>query len=418
MLRKARRVSDTMTANGQSSNKNVASGEATSRGTSTQAVHAGEARMKALHAITDPIVCASTYTFSDTQSVIDYIEQKQPREEYGRYGNPGEKVVEDKLAALDGGEDAVLFASGMAAIVGLLMSKLNAGDEVIFFDECYHRSREFCSSHLSRFGVVTRQVKACDYDAMEAAVTEKTRLLVSESPTNPHLSVVDLEKFGAIGRRHGVETLIDATLATPFNVRPLQHGIDYVLHSATKYLGGHNDLLAGVIVGSTEKLEEVRALRGIMGGINSPHNIYLLQRGLKTFGLRMQQHNANGQAVAEFLERHPRVERVYYPGLASHRYADVASQTMTGFGGLVTFTLKDADWKETAAVVDRAKLFRIAPSLGGVESLIEQPLVISYFECTPEERERFGIPDNMIRLACGIEDSADLVNDLAQALEL
>ena len=387
------------------------------QGASTRAVHAGEARQKALHSITDPIVCASTYTFADTQSVIDYIEQKQPREEYGRYGNPGEKVVEKKLAALDGGEDAALFASGMAAIVGLLMSKLNAGDEVIFFDECYHRSREFCTSHLSRFGVVTRQVKACDYDAMEAAITDKTRLLVSESPTNPHLSVVDLERFGGIGRRRGVETLIDATLATPFNVRPLQHGIDYVLHSATKYLGGHNDLLAGVIVGSSEKLEAVRTLRGIMGGINSPHNIYLLQRGLKTFGLRMQQHNENGQAVAEFLEAHPRVERVYYPGLASHPYAEIASQTMSGFGGLVTFTLKDADWKQTAAVVDRSQLFRIAPSLGGVESLIEQPLVISYFECTPEEREQFGIPDNMIRLACGIEDTSDLIDDLTQALD-
>ncbi len=387
------------------------------RGASTRAVHAGEAREKALHAITDPIVCASTYTFSDTQAVIDYIEQKQQREEYGRYGNPGEKVVEKKLAALDGGEDAVLFASGMAAIVGLLMAKLNAGDEVIFFDECYHRSREFCTSHLSRFGVVTRQVKACDYDAMEEAINDKTRLLVSESPTNPHLSVVDLDRFGDIGRRHGVETLIDATLATPLNVRPLKHGIDYVLHSATKYLGGHNDLLAGAIVGKTEQLEPVRNLRGIMGGVNSPHNIYLLQRGLKTFGLRMKQHNDNGQAVAEFLEEHPRVERVFYPGLASHPYAEIASKTMTGFGGLVTFTLKDADWQQTATVVDQAQLFRIAPSLGGVESLIEQPLVISYFECTPEERVQFGIPDNMIRLACGIEDAGDLIDDLAQALD-
>jgi cystathionine gamma-synthase len=297
------------------------------------------------------------------------------------------------------------------------MSKLNAGDEVVFFDECYHRSREFCTGHLSRFGVVTHQVKACDYDAMEAVINGKTRLLVSESPTNPHLSVVDLARFEEIGRRHGVETLIDATLATPFNVRPLEHGINYVLHSATKYLGGHNDLLAGVIIGQSEQLEEVRALRGIMGGINSPHNIYLLQRGLKTFGLRMQQHNENGQAVAEFLEEHPRVERVYYPGLASHRDAAVASKTMTGFGGLVTFTLKDADWKQTASVVDQVQLFRIAPSLGGVESLIEQPLVISYFECTSEEREQFGIPDNMIRLACGIEDSADLINDLTQALD-
>ena len=390
---------------------------ATGLGPSTRAVHAGEARQKDFNAITDPIVCSSTYTFTDTQAVIDYIEQQQPREEYGRYGNPGEKVVEAKLAALDGGEEAVLFASGMAAIVGLLMSKLNAGDEVVFFDECYHRSREFCTGHLSRFGVVTHQVKACDYDAMEAVINGKTRLLVSESPTNPHLSVVDLARFGEIGRRHGVETLIDATLATPFNVRPLEHGINYVLHSATKYLGGHNDLLAGVIIGQSEQLEEVRALRGIMGGINSPHNIYLLQRGLKTFGLRMQQHNENGQAVAEFLEEHPRVERVYYPGLASHRDAAVASKTMTGFGGLVTFTLKDADWKQTASVVDQVQLFRIAPSLGGVESLIEQPLVISYFECTPEEREQFGIPDNMIRLACGIENSADLINDLTQALD-
>ena len=386
-------------------------------GASTRAVHAGEARQKTLNAITDPIVCSSTYTFSDTQAVIDYIEQKQPREEYGRYGNPSEKVVEGKLADLDGGEEAVLFASGMAAIVGLLMSKLNAGDEVVFFDECYHRSREFCTGHLSRFGVVTREVKTCDYDAMEAVINDKTRLLVSESPTNPHLSVVDLPRFGEIGERHGVETLIDATLATPFNVRPLEHGINYVLHSATKYLGGHNDLLAGVIVGQSDRLEEVRALRGIMGGINSPHNIYLLQRGLKTFGLRMQRHNENGQAVAEFLEAHPRVERVYYPGLASHSYADVASKTMKGFGGLVTFTLKDADWKQTASVVDRAQLFRIAPSLGGVESLIEQPLVISYFECTPEEREQYGISDNMIRLACGIENASDLINDLTQALD-
>src|SRR5262245_56722560 len=181
-------------------------------GLSTLAVHAGEDRQKEGNAITDPIFCAATYTFPDTQSVIDFIEQKLPREEYGRYGNPSEKVVERKLAALDGGEAALLFSTGMSAIVGLLMASLRAGDEIIFFDECYHRSREFCSKHLSRFGVVTRQVPACDYDAMESAITPATRLLVSESPTNPHLSVVDLERFVAIGRKHGVETLIDATL--------------------------------------------------------------------------------------------------------------------------------------------------------------------------------------------------------------
>lgn len=384
---------------------------------STLAIHAGEERQKPGNAISDPIFCASTYTFANTQAVIDFIEHKQPREEYGRYGNPSEKVVERKLAALEGGEAALLFSTGMAAIVGLLMAKLSAGDEVVFFDECYHRSREFCVKHLSRFGVVTRQVRACDYDAMQAAITPKTRLLVSESPTNPHLSVVDLERFAALGRRSGVETLIDATLATPYNARPLAAGIDYVLHSATKYLGGHNDLLAGVIIGSEEKIEPVRKLRGIMGAINSPHNIQLLLRGLKTFELRMQRHNANGLAVARFLAEHPKIEKVYYPGLETHPHFEIARRTMRGFGGLVTFQVRDADWRRTANVVDAVRIPRIGPSLGGVESLIEQPLVMSYYECTPADRQRFGISDNMIRLACGIENAEDLIADLAQALE-
>lgn len=384
---------------------------------STLAVHAGEARQKPGDSITDPIFCASTYTFANSQAVIDFIEQEQPREEYGRYGNPGERVAERKLAALEGAEDAALFSSGMAAIVGLLMAKLNAGDEVIFFDECYHRSREFCAKHLSRFGVVTRQVKACDYDAMQRAISPKTKMLVSESPTNPHLSCVDLDRFVDLGVSNGVETLIDATLATPYNLRPIPAGVDYVLHSATKYLGGHNDLLAGVVVGSKEKLESVRNLRGIMGGVNSPQNVYLLLRGLKTFELRMQRHNENGQKAAEFLESHSRIERVYYPGLESHPYHDIARHTMRGYGGLVTFLVKDADWRATADVVDAVTIPRIAPSLGGVESLIEQPLVMSYYQCTPAEREQFGIPDNMIRLACGIENPEDLINDLAQALD-
>ena len=207
------------------------------------------------------------------------------------------------------------------------------------------------------------------------------------------------------------------TLGTPYNVRPLDSGVDYVLHSATKYLGGHNDLLAGVIIGSREKLDPVRKLRGILGAVSSPHNIYLLARGLKTFELRMQRHNENGLAVAKFLANHPRIEKVYYPGLESHPYHEIAQRTMRGFGGLVTFNVRDADWKETAAVIDAVRIPRIGPSLGGVESLIEQPLVMSYFKCTPEERRYYNIPDNMIRLACGIENAEDLIADLAQALD-
>ena len=386
-------------------------------GDSTLAVHGGEAHQKAQNSITDPVVMASTYTFNDTQAVIDYIEQKQARGEYGRYGNPNESVVEKKLAKLEGGEDAIVYASGMAAIIGVVMAKLSAGDEVVFFDECYHRSREFCAKHMSRFGVVTRQVEACNYEAMEAAINKNTKLLVSESPTNPHLSIVDMERFAAIGKRHNVETLIDATLATPHNCRPLEFGVDYVLHSATKYLSGHNDLLAGVIIGNTEKLDDIRYLRGILGSINSAHNCYLLQRGLKTFDVRMERHNQNGQAIAEFLEAHPRVEKVYYPGLESHQYHDVAKAQMRGFGSLITFELRDADWRTTADVVDRCRIPKIGPSLGGVESLIEQPMVMSYYELPAEERASYGIRDNMVRMAVGIENTQDLIDDLKQALE-
>ncbi len=366
--------------------------------------------------MTDAIFCAATYTFADTQSVLDFIEQKLPREEYARYGNPSEKVAEQKLAALEGGEAGLIFSSGMSAVAAVLLSLLQSGDEIILFDECYHRTREMCTEWFAKYGVVTHQVPACDYERMEAAVNKNTKLLISESPTNPHLSVVDIERFVALGRKHGVATLIDSTLATPMNLRPLEYGVDYVLHSLTKYLAGHNDMLGGALVGSQENIEPIRKFRGVFGMVNGPHNIYLLLRGLKTFELRMRRHNENGQAVAEFLEQHPRVEKVYYPGLPSHKYYDLARRQMDGYGGLVTFLVKDADADQTAAVVDAVRLPRIGPSLGGVESLIEQPIVMSYHDFTPEARRAVGIPDNMIRIACGIENSNDLIADLEQAL--
>ena len=388
-----------------------------SAGLSTRCVHAGERRQKPEGSISAPIFNAATYTFASTADLMRFVEGKEVREEYGRYGTPNERSVESKLAALDGAEDAIIYSSGMAAIVGLLMCKLSAGDEIVFFDQCYHRSREFCAKTMARFGVVTRQVRTGDFAAMEAAINDKTKMLVSESPTNPHLTAVDLDQFAELGRRYNIETLIDGTLATPANLQPIEKGIDYVWHSCTKYLGGHNDLLAGSIAGPKEKLDPVRKMRGVLGSVASPHALYLLERGLKTFQLRMQRHNANGLAVARFLELHPRVSKVYYPGLKSHLTYKVATEQMKGFGGLVTFEVEGADWQQTAAIVDAAKLCRIAPSLGGVESLIEQPLVMSYFHCTPEERQTFGISDNMIRLSCGIEDTEDLVEDLRQALE-
>lgn len=385
-------------------------------GLSTQAVHAGEARQKPENAITDAIFCAATYTFGDTQAVIDFVEHKLPREEYARYGNPTQKVAEAKLAALEGGEAAVLYSSGMSAVTGLLLANLRAGDEVVLFDECYHRTRQFCTECLGKFGCITHKIPACDYGAMEAAINERTRLLISESPTNPHLSVVDLQRLVALGRKYGIETMVDSTLATPMNLRPLDYGVDYVVHSVTKYLAGHNDMMGGVVIGSAEKIQPLRDLRGVMGNLAGPHDAYLLLRGLKTFELRMQRHNENGMAVAAFLESHPRVEKVYYPGLPSHRDYGIARRYMHGFGGLITFLVKDADAEATARVVDAVRLPRIGPSLGGVESLIEQPLVMSYYAYTPEQRQAVGISDNMIRLACGIENAADLIADLGQAL--
>jgi cystathionine gamma-synthase len=387
------------------------------RGMSSLSVHAGEDRVKPCFSMTDPIFCTATYTFANTQAVLDFVRQKQPRDEYGRYGNPSEKVVERKLAALEGGQAAILYPSGLAAVAGLLLAKLSPGDEIILVNECYHRTREMCVKDLGRFGITTHLVPACDDEAIRAAIRPKTRFLISESPTNPRLSVIDLERFAALGKKHAIETVIDSTLATPYNLRPLEAGIDYVIHSCTKYLGGHNDLLAGAVIGSEAALEPVRRLRGIFGIISSPQNEYLLLRGLKTFELRMERHNANGQAVAEFLAAHPRIEKVYYPGLPSHPGHELARRTMRGFGGLLSFCVKDADWRATADVVDAVRIPRIAPSLGGVESIIEQSMIVSYHDFTPDERRALGIPDNMIRLSCGIENSEDLIADLAQALE-
>ncbi len=383
---------------------------------STLSVHAGEEHQKPRSALTDPIFLTSAYSFADTNALLKFIVEKEPREEYSRYGNPLEKTAERKLAALENAEDAVLYSSGMTAIAGLLLGKLRSGDEIILIDECYLRTRDLCLQELPRFGISTRLVPVCDYAALEAAFSPATRMIVGELPTNPQLSVIDLERIAAIAKKHSVETAIDATLATPFNIRPLDYGIDYALHSCTKYFGGHNDLLAGVVLGNKAKLDSLRTFRGLLGLVNAPQNAHLLLRGLKTFELRMQRHNANGQAVAEFLAGHPRIEKVYYPGLPGHPQHELARRTMRGFGGVVTFAIKDADWRQTADVVDAVRIPHIAPSLGGVESLIEQPFVLSYYDYTPAQRRQWNIPHNMIRLSCGIENVEDLIADLKQAL--
>ncbi len=391
------------------------------QGASTRSVHGGTARRKAFNALNTPIVQTATYTFGDTQELIDYMERKtwgdgDDREEYGRYGNPTVAAVERKLASLDAAEDAVLYASGMAAVTSLLLSVLPSGAHIIMTDDCYRRTRQFCLTFLKRFGIETSVVPMGNYDAMEAAIIpKKTRFIISESPTNPYLRIADLEQIARLGRQHRVLTMIDSTFATPVNQRPVEWGIDFVVHSATKYLSGHNDLLAGVVVGRADRIKALRDARGVLGGIVDPQNAYLLDRGIKTLGVRVQQQNRTAQAVAQFLEAHFRIDRVWYPGLVSHPDHQVAVAQMSGFGGVVSFEVA-GDLKTTSRFIDRLKVPYIAPSLGGVESLIEQPALMSYYEKTSEERLALGIKDNLVRFAIGIEDTDDILNDLDQAL--
>jgi len=383
-------------------------------GPSTAAVHAGEPRQRAFDAITPPVVHSATYTFRDSAELIAFQSGDLEREEYGRYGNPTVRAVEARLAALESPTApaaALLCASGMNALTTVMLALLPSGSHVILTDDGYRRTRQFVRTMLARLGVTHSVVAAADPAAIAAAIEPgRTRLIVTEAPTNPSLRVIDLAAVASIAREHRIKTLIDATFATPYNMRPLEYGIDLVVHSCSKYLAGHNDLLAGVIIGRPPIISALRETQGILGGICDPHTAYLLGRGLKTFALRMERHDHNGQAVAEF-----RVSRVHYPGLPEHPDHAVARAQMRGFGGVVSFEVV-GDLQSAMAVVDRLRLPYIAPSFGGVESLVEQPALMSYYELSSEERLAVGIRDNLIRLSCGIEDVSDLIADLQQAL--
>lgn len=399
-------------------------------GLPTRAVHGRihHRRPQANHALVTPVVQTATYTFENTADLCDFMEAKMwgtdpamaERGEYGRYGNPTVRAVEQRLAALENGGDALLFPTGMSAITNILLSMLSAGSHVIFTDDCYRKTRNFCQTFLKRLGIESTQVAMGDYGALEAAIQPNTRLIISESPTNPYLRVVDLERLAAIARHHRVKTMIDATFATPINQRPLEFGIDLVVHSATKYFSGHNDIMAGAVVGEAGLIHALRQSQGVLGGVLDPHAAYLLERGLKTLALRVAQQNKNAQAAAEFLEQHPKVEKVWYPGLASHPDHAVAQKQMAGFGGVVSFEIAprpdERPLDTTSRFIDAMQIPYIAPSLGGVESLIEQPALMSFYELSTEERLAVGIKDNLVRFAIGIEDTADILADLSQAL--
>jgi len=391
------------------------------KGISTLSVHAGEDRPKAHHSVTTPIVQSSTFTFVDTADLVAFTEAHRTnsegdRVEYGRYGNPAITVLERKLAVLEAGDAALLFSSGMAAVTLTLLAYLSAGDHIVMTNDCYRRTRQFVGECLSRYGIESTQVPVGDYASLEAAIQPNTRLIFSESPTNPYLRVVDIPRLVAIAHGHEILTVIDSTFSTPINCHPLQAGVDLVIHSATKYLGGHNDLLAGVVIGSKDIVDRVRDLQNMVGAICDPNTAYLLLRGLKTLPLRMARQNETGMKVANFLEKHPVVRKVYYPGLPSHPDYHIARHQMNGFGGVISFELK-ADQMATRRFIDALKIPYIGPSLGGAESLVLPVALASYYDLSPEERAAIGISDTLVRYAVGLEDSDDLIADLAQAMD-
>lgn len=386
----------------------------------TLAIH-GQGRLpKAHHAVSTPIMHTSNYYFDTADEVEEFMRAKGQgnvirEHEYARYGNPTQQECERKLAAIEGAERAVLYSSGMAAVLLVIMTFMKREGHIIFTGDCYRQTRDFAINFLGKFDVPYSIVDPTA-SAIEEAIRPETNIIFTESPTNPYLRVLDIPAIVKVARAHGIMTIIDATLATPYNIRPLAMGIDVVLHSATKYLGGHNDLMAGVALGSAGLMTDLYKMQRMIGATPGPLTCFLLERGLKTFGMRMEHHNAAGLAVAHMLESHPNVEKVWYPGLESHPDYTIAAEQMKGNGSVISFLVKGGD-RETRKFIDALELFLITPSLGGSESLVTQMWAMSFFDYPEEYRQNIGMVDNLVRLALGLEDVDDLLADLQQALD-
>jgi cystathionine gamma-synthase len=372
-------------------------------------------RVKYADAVTVPIVQTSTYVFHSTDEIKRYTSKRLTRYEYGRYGNPTQEAVEKKLALLEGAEDCIVFDSGMSAITCTLLTLLSKGDHIILTDDVYGQTLKFCTRHLPRFGIDFTVTKMGDYAGLKKAMRKNTKIIFSESPTNPYLNIIDMEEMLEIRKRFEGLMVIDSTFATPFNQRPLEWGMDLVIHSATKYLGGHNDILAGAVLGSRALVDKITDYQHTIGSVIDPHCCYLLLRGIKTAALRVDYANRSALKIAQFLEGHPRIRKVFYPGLPSHPHHEIAKAQMNGFGGVVTFWV-NGDLKKVNRFLDALQWIYIAPSLGGVETLITHPATVTYYRYSRKERYALGITDQLVRLAVGIEDPDDLIHDLDQAL--
>jgi cystathionine beta-lyase/cystathionine gamma-synthase len=361
-----------------------------------------------------PIYQTSTFEVTDNDEQLRVTGSDSY---YTRYGNPTNSVAEKTVAALEGVDSALTFSSGMGAITTTIMALLNGGDHLVAQRDVYGGTHKFLSQWLPKFGVETTFVDTTDYQQHEKAIRPNTKLLYVESPTNPTIRVVDLQRIVGLAKQHGLISMIDSTFGTPINQRPAEYGVDLIMHSGTKYLAGHTDLICGVVAGRKELMEKILATRTTIGNCMDPHASWMLVRGMKTLAVRVARQNENALRVAEFLEQQAKVRRVHYPFLKSHAQHDLARAQMSGGGGMVTFEVEGTG-EDARRVSEALRLFTLAPSLGGVESLVCIPVLTSHLTVPEEERRKMGVTEQMLRLSVGIENAHDLIADLEQALQV
>ncbi len=374
----------------------------------TLAIHTGERPDRAFGAISMPIYQTSTFAFEDVGKTRGY--------DYSRTANPTRKVLEDTIARLEGGKAGFAFATGMAAETTVI-HLLKAGDHVIAGDDIYGGTYRLFQNVMQSFGLEFTLLRMNSKQAIEEAIKPNTRMLWLETPSNPLLNIVDLEMAVDVAKRHNLLTVIDNTFATPYFLRPIEYGIDLIVHSTTKYLNGHCDVVGGAVVTTTDELtEKMQFLLNAMGTCASPFDCWLVLRGIETLPVRMKKHEENAIAVANYLKTHPVVKKVFYPGLDSHPGYEIAKKQMKGFGGVVSFELK-GEIESVNNFLRKIRVFTMAESLGGVVSLAEHPATMTHASMPREHREKVGITDELIRLSVGLENIDDLIDDLRQALE-
>lgn len=378
----------------------------------TQAVHGTKDFEKKNGPLATPIYQTSTFQVTDNE---EQLRSTSTDMFYTRYGNPTHTVVESSIAQLEGTDVALLFASGMGAITSGILALTKAGDHIVAQRDIYGGVTKFLTSWLPKLGVETTFVDTMDYEQHVAAIRPNTKILYLESPTNPTLKVVDLERATALAKRYNLLTMIDSTFATPINQRPADFGIDLIAHSGTKYFAGHSDVICGILAGSKDLIGQIHQTRTTLGGVMDPHAAWLLLRGIKTLAVRVQRQNENALKVAEFLSAHEKVRNVHYPFAKAHPQRGLAMAQMKGGGGVLSFEVNGTG-EDACRVAESLHLFTLAPSLGGVESLVSLPVRTSHAMISAEHRRQMGVTEQMIRLSVGIENADDLIADLEQAL--